>query len=83
MHSPLAAVTAAVVGVILNLALFFIAAVAYPSGATGLFDTRPDWIALALVAAAAFALWLLKWGVIRVICAAALAGLLLHQFGLR
>ena len=83
LTAPLAAVTAAVVGVILSLALFFIAAVAYPSGATGLFSTQPDWIALALVAAAALALWRLKWGVIRVIGAAALAGLLLHQFGLR
>ena len=83
LTAPLAAVTAAVVGVILNLALFFIAAVAYPSGATGKFGTQPDWIALALIAAAAFALWQLKWGVIRVIVAAALAGLLLHQFGLR
>ena len=83
LTAPLAAVTAAVVGVILNLALFFIAAVAYPSEATGLFNTQPDWIALALIAAAALALWRLKWGVIRVIVAAALAGLLLHQFGLR
>ena len=83
LTAPLAAVTAAVVGVIFNLALFFIAAVAYPSGAKGIFSTQPDGIALALVAAAAFALWQLKWGVIRVIGAAALAGLLLHQFGLR
>ncbi len=81
LTAPLAAVTAAVVGVILNLALFFIAAVAYPLGASGLFSTQPDWIALALVAAAAFALWRLKWGVIRVIGAAALAGLLLRPGG--
>ena len=83
LTAPLAAVTAAVVGVIANLALFFIAAVAYPSSATSRFGTQPDWIALALVATAAFALWQLKWGVIRVIGAAALAGLLLHRFGLR
>jgi len=83
LTAPLAAVTAAVVGVILNLALFFIAAVAFPFGATGNVSIQPDWIALALVAAAAFALWRLKWGVIRVIGAAALAGLLLHQLGLR
>ena len=79
---PLAAVTAAVVGVIANLALFFIAAVAYPSGANGLFGTHPDGIALALVGVAALALWRLKWGVIRVIGAAAAAGLLLRAFGL-
>ncbi len=83
LTTPLAAVTAAVVGVIANLALFFIAAVAYPLGAGGIFGAQPDWIALALVAAAAFALWRLKWGVVRVIGAAAVAGLLLHQIGLR
>ena len=47
------------------------------------FFSQPDWIALALVAATDLALWRLKWGVIRVIGAAALAGLLLYQFGLR
>jgi len=83
LTAPLAAVTAAVVGVIANLALFFIAAVAYPAGAGVDFYSQPDWVALALVVAAALALWRLKWGVIRVIGAAALAGLLLHQFGLR
>ena len=83
LTAPLAAVTAAVVGVIANLALFFIAAVTYPLGATGALGISPDWIALALVAAAAVALWRLKWGVVRVIGAAAVAGLLLHQFGLR
>ncbi len=81
LTAPLAAVTAAVVGVIANLALFFIAAVAYPSGAAGLFETRPDWVALALVVMAALALWWLKWGVIRVIAAAAVAGLLLRWLG--
>jgi chromate transporter len=82
LTAPLAAVTAAVVGVIANLALFFIAAVAYPSGAGGTFASQPDWIALALVAAAAFALWRLKWGVIRVIGAVALAGLVLRLSGI-
>ena len=46
------------------------------------FYSQPDWVALALVVAAAFALWRLKWGVIRVIGAAALAGLLLRLGGL-
>lgn len=82
LTAPLAAVTAAVVGVIANLALFFIATVAYPAGAKGLFDTQPDWMALALVAAAALALWRLKWGVVSVIAAAAGAGLLLRLLGL-
>ena len=82
LTAPLAAVTAAVVGVIANLALFFIAAIAYPTGATGISNTEPDWIALSLAVLAAFALWRLKWGVIPVIAACALAGLLLRWFGL-
>ena len=82
LTAPLAAVTAAVVGVIANLALFFIATIAYPSGAGGLFDTKPDGIALALTVAAALALWRFKWGVIPVIAASALTGLLLRSLGL-
>ncbi|MDB5932444.1 MAG: chromate transporter, chromate ion transporter family [Polaromonas sp.] len=81
LTAPLAAVTAAVVGVIANLALFFIAAVAYPASAGRLFDADPDWVALALVVLAALALWRLKWGVIRVIAAAAAAGLVLRLLG--
>lgn len=82
LTAPLAAVTAAVVGVIANLALFFVAAIAYPTGTTDLFDTQPDGVALALALAAAFALWRLRWGVIPVIAASALAGLLLRSLGL-
>ena len=78
LTAPLAAVTAAVVGVIANLALFFIATIAYPAGATGLFDTNLDVIALTLAALAALALWRFKWGVIPVIAACATAGLLLR-----
>ena len=77
LTAPLAAVTAAVVGVIANLALFFIAAVARPTGAGG----PIDWIALGMVAAAALALWVLKWGVIRVIAAAAVVGLIWRLLG--
>jgi chromate transporter len=77
LTAPLAAVTAAVVGVIANLALFFIAAVARPSGAAG----HVDWVALGIVLAAALALWYLKWGVIRVIAVAALTGLVLRLLG--
>ena len=74
LTAPLAAVTAAVVGVIANLALFFIAAVARPSGASG----HIDWAALGMVLASALALWYLKWGVIRVIAVAAVTGLVLR-----
>ena len=78
LTAPLAAVTAAVVGVIANLALFFIAAVARPLGASG----SIDWIAMGMVLAAALALWVLKWGVIRVIAMAAVIGLVLRLAGL-
>jgi len=78
LTAPLAAVTAAVVGVIANLALFFIAVVARPLGANG----PVDWVALGMVLAAALALWVLKWGVIRVIAAAAATGLVLRLLGL-
>ena len=74
---PLAAVTAAVVGVIANLALFFIAAVARPSGTSG----PIDWLALGMVLAATLALWRLKWGVIQVIALAAASGLVLRLLG--
>jgi len=81
LTAPLAAVTAAVVGVIANLALFFITAVAYPKPGVRLFDAQPDWIALLLVLLAAIALWRLKWGVITVIAASAAAGLTLRLSG--
>ena len=78
LTAPLAAVTAAVVGVIANLALFFIAAVAIKTRASGLNDAQIDWVALSLVVFAAVALWRLKWSVIQVIAACALAGLVLR-----
>ncbi len=68
--APLTAITAAVVGVIASLALFFLAHIARPTGA-GI-----DWTALAIAALAAIALLRLKVGVIPVIGACALAGLL-------
>jgi chromate transporter len=75
---PLAAVTCAVVGVIAHLALWFLAAVAWPEGSAASLD---GW-ALALVAAAAWALWRWRWSVMRVIGAAALLGLVLRWTGL-
>ncbi|MFM9900172.1 MAG: chromate efflux transporter [Polaromonas sp.] len=78
LTAPLAAVTAAVVGVIANLALFFIAAVAIKPQAGGLNGSQIDFVALFLVVFAAVALWRLRWGVIPVIAACALAGLALR-----
>ena len=75
---PLAAVTCAVVGVIGNLALWFLAAVAWPAGDWA----SPDGWALVLVAVALWALSRWRWSVMQVIAAAALAGLALRGAGL-
>ncbi len=72
--APLTAITAAVVGVILNLALFFAYHVLWPQGFGGTFD----WQAALIGLAAAVALFRYKVGVIPVIGAGALAGLVLH-----
>ncbi|MBX9849657.1 MAG: chromate efflux transporter [Rhodocyclaceae bacterium] len=70
---PLTAITGAVVGVILNLALFFGYHVLWPEGFSGHFDAPSALIAVA----AAIALFRYKANVIHVIGACALAGLLL------
>ena len=69
--APLTAITAAVVGVIVNLALFFAWHVLWPQGRAGSFD----WAAAAIAAAAVAALFRFKVGVIPVIGAAAGLGL--------
>jgi chromate transporter len=71
--APLTAITAAVVGVILNLACFFAYHVLWPAGFAGSFDFGAALIATA----AAVALFRYKVGVIAVIGAGALAGLVL------
>nr|WP_315187310.1 chromate efflux transporter [uncultured Albidiferax sp.] len=78
--APLTAITAAVVGVIASLALFFIAHIAYPTGASGTFPYNPDWAALLLALAAGVALIRFKVGVIPVIVLCALAGWALRAF---
>jgi chromate transporter len=80
--APLAAITAAVVGVIASLALFFIAHVAFPAGAGAGLASEVAWPAVALMLAAALALLRYRVGVIPVIAACALAGLLLRLSGL-
>jgi chromate transporter len=79
--APLTAITAAVVGVIASLALFFIAHIAIKTGATGHLASRLDVAALALAFAAAVALLRYKVGVMPVIAACALAGLGLRLAG--
>lgn len=72
--APLTAITAAVVGVILNLALFFGYHVLWPEGFIGSFDGLSALIAFA----AAVALFRFKCQVIHVIAACAMAGLILQ-----
>ena len=76
--APLTAITAAVVGVILNLALFFAYHVLWPEGFDGVFEGASAVIA----AAAALALFRFKRGVMEVIAASAVAGLLVRLAGL-
>jgi chromate transporter len=70
--APLTAITAAVVGVILNLALFFAYHVMWPHGLSGVFD----WVSALIAAAAAIALLRYKRNVMQVIAACGLIGLL-------
>ena len=70
--APLTAITAAVVGVILNLALFFGYHVLWPSGLSG----EIDWLSALIAVGAALALFRFRQGVIRVIVASAVVGLL-------
>ncbi len=72
--APLTAITAAVVGVILNLALFFGYHVLWPQGFDGPFDGPSALIALA----ATVALLYFKRGVIEVIGGCAVTGLVLY-----
>jgi len=69
--APLSAITAAVVGVIVNLALFFAYHVLWPQGFSGRFDTAAAVIAVA----AAVALLRFKMGVLPMLGACAVAGL--------
>jgi len=70
--APLSAITAAVVGVILNLAVFFAWHVCWPQGFSGRFDG----FAALIGACALLALFRYKLGVIPVIAACGAAGLL-------
>jgi chromate transporter len=79
--APLTAITAAVVGVIASLALFFVQHIAYRSDAGGTLVSRLDWVALVLMMTAAVALLRYKLGVIPVIAACALVGLGLRVMG--
>jgi len=72
--APLTGITAAVVGVILNLALFFGYHVLWPEGFAGSFD----WPSALITVGAAVALFRFKRGVIQVLLGCALVGLAIH-----
>ena len=73
--APLSAITAAVVGVILNLAMFFMYHVLWPQGFGGRFDA----VSAAIALAAAVALFRFKVGVMPLLGACAVAGLVASQ----
>ncbi len=73
LTTTLTAITAAVVGVVLNLALFFGYYVLWPQGLTGQFD----WISLILALTSAVALFKYKANVIHVIVVSATIGVAL------
>ncbi|OYT92460.1 MAG: chromate transporter [Burkholderiales bacterium PBB3] len=66
--APLAAISAAVVGVVASLALFFLTHIAIKP------DASWDWVAIAIASAAAVALLRFKQGVVPVLLVCALAG---------
>jgi chromate transporter len=70
--APLTAITAAVVGVILNLALFFAWHVFWPQG----FAAAPDLMSMLIAMMALIALFRFKLGVLPLLAACAVAGLL-------
>lgn len=74
--APLSAITAAVVGVIFNLALFFAYHVFWPSGLT----SRIDWFSVVLAALATVAVFRFKVNVIPVILTSGMLGMLFKLF---
>jgi chromate transporter len=72
--APLAAITAAVVGVILNLALFFAYHVLWPRG----FGAPPDWPSALIGLGAALALFRYRMGVVPLLACCAAAGTVLR-----
>jgi chromate transporter len=82
LTAPLAAITCAVVGVIANLAINFIANIACTNCASGHFDVNQlDGTALVLAGWATLALLRWRWGLVRVMLVCAAAGVLLRLAG--
>jgi chromate transporter len=75
--APLKAITAAVVGVILSLAVFFAYHVVWPHGWTG----ATDWFPIALIIAAAVMMFRFKAGVIPVLLSCGMLGMVWRLVG--
>ncbi len=73
--APLTGITAAVVGVIVNLAVFFAYHVLWPQG----FSMRFEWAAAVIGLSAAVALFRFRLGVVPVVLVAGIAGLLFQM----
>jgi chromate transporter len=83
LAAPLTAITAAVVGVIINLAVFFAWHVLWPQASSAApFTGRFEWFAVIVGIAAFLALWRFKIDIMKVIGACAVAGLV-WQFALK
>jgi len=77
LAAPLTAITAAVVGVVLNLAVFFAGHVLWPQATVEApFGGRFEWFALVVGIAAFVALWRFKIDIMKVIGACAILGLI-------
>jgi chromate transporter len=76
LSAPLTAITAAVVGVIVNLAVFFAYHVLWPRGFEGSFE----WQGLLIGMTAAIALFRFKVGIIPVVLTAAVLGVAINSF---
>jgi chromate transporter len=76
LNAPLTAITTAVVGVIVNLGVFFAYHVFWPQG----FQGRIDWTAVAIGIGSAVALFRFKIGIIPVVLASAVLGLALMRW---
>jgi len=74
--APLTGITAAVVGVILNLAVFFAIHVLWPNGT----DANFEWVSAAIGALAFIALFKFKMSIVQVIAASAVIGFLYSLF---
>lgn len=72
--APLTAITAAIVGVIINLALFFAYHTLWPEGVTSGWLLRLDWIALTIGVLASGLLFYWKMGIIKVLGICAVLG---------